>query len=264
MKTGKLVKSKKNKVIFSYNNKNYTYDEIYNLVKNLDYHKSGEDCDWNIIRVHDFKDDKDCYCVVFQDSRSVKDWIYDFDFIPHRVKAYKGWKHRLVYHDGFYREYQSARDEIKSYLSPLLQDLAKEQNCYINELKLYVIGFSLGGSIAPIAIEDFHETYAIKPTLIAFEGANPCESLHTRNYLMNCMNLDESIAFVYSNDFVPRCAPFFGKKLKDIIYYLDDHKCKFPFYCIKKIISFIKDTPYYHNNVDEGIKKYMLTEWGLN
>jgi len=41
--------------------------------------------------------------------------------------------------------------------------------------------------------------------------------LHTRNYLMNCMNLDESIAFVYSNDFVPRCALFFGKKLKDII-----------------------------------------------
>ena len=47
---------------------------------------------------------------------------------------------------------------------------------------------------------------------------------------------------------------------KDIIYYLDDHKCKFPFYCVKKIISFIKDTEYYHTHTDDGIKKYMPTE----
>ena len=246
MKTGKLVKDRKNRTVFIYNNKNYTYDEIYNLVRTLDYHKSGEDCDWNIIRVHDIKDDRDCYCVIFEESTSAEDWKHNFDFLPRPVKAYKGWQHKLIYHDGFYKEYQSARDEIKSYLSPLLQDLALEQNCHIDELKLYVIGFSLGGSIAPIAMEDFYETYVIKSTLITFEGASACESLHTRNYLMNCMNLDESIAFVYSNDFVPRCVPFFGKKFKDIIYYLNDHKCKFPFYFIKKIISFIKDTSYYH------------------
>lgn len=260
MKTGKSVKDRKNRLVFNYNNKNYTYDEIYNLVRTLDYHKSGEDCDWNIIRVHDIKDDKDCYCLIFEESTTNENWKHNFDFLPHPIKAYKGWKHRLVYHDGFYREYQSARDEIHSYLKLLLEDLAKEQSYNIEELKLYVIGFSLGGSIAPIASEDCYERYGIKPTLIAFEGANPCESLHTRNYLMSCMNLDESIAFVYSNDFVPRCAPFFGKKLKDIIYYLDDHKCKFPFYCIKKIISFIKDTKYYYTHTDEGIKKYMPTE----
>lgn len=260
MKTGKLVKDRKNRVVFNYNNDDYTYDKIYNLVRSLNYHKSGQDCDWTIIRVHDVKDDKDCYCVIFQESMSAEDWKHNFDFLPNPTKAYKGWKHKLVYHRGFYKEYQSARDEIKSYLTPLLQDLTVEQDCRIYELKLYVIGFSLGGSIAPIAMEDFYETYAIKPTLITFEGANPCESLHTRNYLMNCMNLDESIAFVYSNDFVPRCPPFFGKKLKDIIYYLNDHKCKFPFYFIKKFISFIKDTLYYHLNVDKGIKKYMSNE----
>ena len=207
MKTGKSVKDRKNRLVFNYNNKNYTYDDIYNLVRTLDYHKSGEDCDWNIIRVHDIKDDKDCYCVMFEESTTDEDWKHNFDFLPRPIKAYKGWKHRLVYHDGFYREYQSARDEIHSHLKLLLEDLAKEQNCNINELKLYVIGFSLGGSIAPIASEDCYEHYGIKPTLIAFEGANPCESLHTRNYLMSCMNLDESIAFVYSNDFVPRCTP---------------------------------------------------------
>lgn len=58
---------KKNKLVFNYNNKNYTYDEIYNLVRTLDYHKSDEDCDWNIVRAHDIKDDKDCYCVIFED-----------------------------------------------------------------------------------------------------------------------------------------------------------------------------------------------------
>ena len=260
MKTGKFVKDKKNQNIFIYNDVVYNYADIYNLIKDLDYHKSGEDCDWNIIRVHDIKDDKDCYCVVFQETTTKEDWKHNFDFFPRPIKAYKGWKNRLVYHDGFYKEYKSARDEIKAYLSPLLQDLATEQSCYINELKLYVIGWSLGGSIAPIALEDFYEIYTIKPTLIIYEGANPCESLHTRNYLMKCMNTDESIAFVYSNDFVPRCAPFFGKKLKNIIYYLNDHKCKFPFYFIKKIISFITDTEYYHCNVDKGIIKYMPTE----
>ena len=160
---------------------------------------------------------------------------------------------------GFYREYQSARDEIRQYLSPLLQDLAKEQNCLIQDLKMYVFGWSLGGSITPIAVEDIFETYKIKPVVIPYEGANPCESFHTRKYVQSCFH-EESICFVYSNDIVPRCAPFFGRKIKDYIYYLDDHKCKFPFYFIKKIISFIKDTEYYHTSVDEGIRKYMPTE----
>ena len=146
MKTGKSVKDRKNRLVFNYNNKNYTYDEIYNLVRTLDYHKSGEDCDWNIIRVHDIKDDKDCYCLIFEESTTNEDWKHNFDFLPHPIKAYKGWKHRLVYHDGFYREYQSARDEIHSHLKLLLEDLAKEQNCNIDELKLYTIGFSVSGA----------------------------------------------------------------------------------------------------------------------
>lgn len=53
------------------------------------------------------------------------------------------WKYRLVYNDGFYREYQSARDEIHSHLKLLLEDLAKEHNCNMDELKLYMIGFSI-------------------------------------------------------------------------------------------------------------------------
>jgi len=257
MKSGKLVKDKTNQEIFFYQNKKYKYDDIYRLVREMEYYKTGKDCDWNIIRIHDIKDNKNCYALCFQESKSPTDWLYDFDFFPRPIKAYKGWKNHLIYHSGFYIEYQSARDVIHNHLKPLLEDLAIEQNCKIKDLKLYIMGFSLGGSIAPIVCEDCFERYGIKPVLIAFEGANPCESLHTRNYLMKCINTEESIAFVYSNDFVPRCAPIFGKKLKDIIYYLDDHKCKFPFYFIKKIISFIKDTPHYHTTVNEGIQLYM-------
>ena len=258
MKTGKLVENRHNRNVFSYNNNIYKYDDIYNLIKNLTYHTSGKHCDWTIIRVHDLLSNKDCYGLFFQETTSKEDIWHDAEFLPRPVKAYKGWKNRLVYHYGFYEEYHSAQDEIHSYLKPLLEDLAIEQSCEIKDLKLYVSGWSLGGSIAPIASEDCFERYGIKPILIAYEGANPCESLHTRNYIMNCINTEESIAFVYSNDIVPRCAPIFGKKLKDIIYYLDDHKCKFPFYLIKKIISFIKDTVYYHTTVDEGIQKYMI------
>ena len=62
------------------------------------------------------------------------------------------WKYRLVYHDGFYREYQSARDEIHSHLKLLLEDLSKEQNCNIDELKLYTIGFSVSEAGFPFYI----------------------------------------------------------------------------------------------------------------
>ena len=257
MKMGNLVKDRKNRQIFIYEDKSYKYDEIYNLVKYLTYRKTGKDCDWQIIKIHDLKDDKDCYALCFQQTMTNEDIWHDAEFLPRPVKAYKGWKNKLVYHYGFYEEYHSAQDEIHNTLKPLLEDLAKEQNCEVKDLKLYIMGWSLGGSIAPIAVEDCFERYEIKPVMIAFEGANPCESKHTRDYIMTTLNLEESISFVYSNDFVPRCAPFFGKQLKDIIYYLDDHKCKFPFYFIKKIISFIKDTPYYHSNTDEGIQKYM-------
>ena len=153
----------------------------------------------------------------------------------------------------------SARDEIKSYLSPLLQDLANEQNCLIEDLKMYVFGWSLGGSIVPIAVEDIYETYSIKSVALIYEGANPCESYHTKKYVQSCFD-EESIAFVYSNDIVPRVPCLFGWKLKDYIYYLNDHKCKFPFYFIKKIISFIKDTVYYHTHVDVGIQILMFNE----
>jgi hypothetical protein len=264
MKTGKSVKNTKNYNVFTYNGNIYKYEDIYNLIKKLPYHKSGIDCDWTIIRVHDVKDNKDCYALFFQETSTPTDWKQDFKFFPQRVKAYKGWKNRLIYHKGFFEEYQSARDEIKSYLLPLLQDLAIEQDCEIKDLKLYICGWSLGACIAPIATEDIWESYGISPVIIGYEGANPCQSLHTRKVLMNAMHKD-SIMFVYSNDITPRMPPFFPplvftRRIKNYIYYLNDHKCKFPFYFIKKIISFIRDTEFYHTHVDEGIKKFMPNE----
>ena len=61
MKTGKLVKNRHNRDVFIYDNKTYKYDDIYNLIKTLHYTKSGKDCDWTIIRVHDILSDKDCF-----------------------------------------------------------------------------------------------------------------------------------------------------------------------------------------------------------
>ena len=257
MKTGKLVENFKNRKIFEWNGKEYSYDEIYNLIKDLDYVKSGEDCDWRIIRVRDIKDGRDCYCLAFQDSRSTTDWIHNFMFLPRSTKAYKGWRNRLKFVKGFFKEYQSARDEIHSNLSLLLQDMAIEQDCAISALKVYVIGFSLGASIAPIACEDLNFTYGVNPVLIGYEGAECCSNNHTRNVVADCLNQDESISFVFAQDIVPRCPFCFGRKLKDFIYFLDDGTVKFPFKFIKWLVSTITKTPWYHANVDEGILRYM-------
>lgn len=260
METGKLVKNRKNHNLFEYDGKTYKYDDVFNLIKDLSYHTTGLDCDWQIIRVHDLSEDKDCFCLIFQESTSKTDWLCDFLFFPKKVKICNTSHQCFVFHKGFYEQYNSAKDDIKENLTPLLKSLAEEEHCLISDLKLYVMGWSLGAFIAQIAMWDMFETYKIKSVLISYEGGNPCYNRRTRNYLMNCLNEKESITFVYSNDIVPRLPPIFGKPLKDIRFYLNDHKCAFPFYIIKKIISFIKDTEYYHNHVDEGINNYMNKE----
>lgn len=241
MKTGKKVKDFKNHVIFNYNDKDYDYAGIYNLIKDIDYKKVGFDLDYIVIPVKE--NGEDAICVTCQESKTKKDWVSNLWFFPKSAKAYKGWDNKLKFHAGFYNEYKSGRDS-------LLKDVKE----YVDKgvKRIFVTGWSNGSSYSPIICEDIFFNFSIKPTFIGYEGAQPCANRWTRNFIQCCF-AEDSISFVYGNDIVPRVPPFYPK-FKDIIYYFKV-KSKIP--VIGKLISFVKDTPYYHCNVDKAILEEM-------
>lgn len=242
MKTGKKVKDFKNKVIFTFEGKDYDYAGIYNLIKDLDYKKVGKDMDYLVKEVS--VNGEKAICLFLQESASDEDWKSNLTFWPKSTKAYKGWKNKLKFHKGFFEEYQSGRDNILAEIKELLSDDVK---------KIFVTGWSNGASTAPIACEDIYFHFGIKPIFIGYEGAQPCANRHTRNVIQNIL-ADGSISFVYGMDIVPRMPPFYPK-FKQIIYYFKV-KEKFPS-LIRKFISIFTKTAYYHCNVDKAINEFM-------
>lgn len=249
MKTGKLVQTRKNHDVFTFMNEKYDYAGTFNLIKKLPYHHAGKDCNWNVIKVHDITTDKDAIALVFEESASDLDWWEDFNFIPVKTNG-------LTFHKGFFEEFESAKTFIDFHLYSEIKALAMEQKRKVKDIKVFVLGWSLGASIAPIAVWHIFSLLGIKSTGIIYEGANPCYNEKTRKEVQECFAAD-SISFVYGNDIVPRCPPVISKLIEDYIYYLDDKKNTSG---IKKLVSLVRDTKYYHNNVDEGILKYMPKE----
>ena len=238
-------KDVKNDEIFIYENVRYRYDGIFQLIKDLEYETTDKHCNYRVISGYDIKKDKPAIIIAFQESVDDYDWKENFTFWPEKVKAYKGWENRLWFHKGFYDEYQSARDLIVQKVSALFNPLIQEGI----EPTIFVIGWSLGGSIAPICAEDMCYQFHVKPVIIAYEGANPCSTIHTRNFIYDCIDMDNSISFFNASDIVPLCPPFpFGYRLKKIIRHLGRHFC---------IIDCIKNTAYYHEHVDEAIRAEM-------
>lgn len=256
MKNGKFVKDRKNHDVLEFQGKRYSYDSLYNLIKDIDYKKIGQDVDYLVSSGISLDTKKPCVLVLFQESDSNEDWIHNLLFFPKKARAYKGWKHRLTFHMGFFIAYQSARDEF-------LIDVRKEINKLpTDDFDIIVSGWSYGASITQIVCEDLHEHFKKRPIFIGYEGANPCCNRHTRKYVENCLDLEHSIMFWNGNDAVNMLPPFpFGRKIKDIIYRLKE-KPKFPFLfpIIRTLIDTIKNTRYYHTKVDEAILKMMPKE----
>lgn len=139
----------------------------------------------------------------------------------------------------------------------MIQDLCKENECHIEDVDIFITGWSLGGGIAQICANDIFDIYSIKPTIICYESPNVCYNHKTIKTLKNNIKND-SVLFIYDMDCVPRVPPFpIARKLKDYIYYMNKKEQKFPFILIKKIISMIKNTEYLHTHVDEGINLFL-------
>ena len=243
--------------ILTYEGKTLGYDGLFTLIQDMDYQKIGS-TDFRVFRAEDAEKGIPCIVVMFQESlASDKDWENNFRFLPtlmrlrgKKEKVYDGWENRLWYHSGFLDEYQDARDEIVSQVDALIAQIAKEQKVGRDVCKYTVLvtGWSLGGSIAPICAEDMNYQFAIKPVLVCYEGANPCASIHTRNYIYECIDLDRSISFENASDIVCRCPPLFGRRLWKTIRHLGRSFC---------ITDCIKNTAHYHCHVAEAIREDM-------
>lgn len=108
MRIGSKVKNLKNNDFIKYENKNYNYSELYNLIKDLNYNTSDY-CDWKLLKIDNLKTSKKSILIVFEESRN-NDWKYNFQFLG---KKYN----KLKYHKGILEEYLMCKDELKSELS---------------------------------------------------------------------------------------------------------------------------------------------------
>jgi len=256
MKSGKYAKNRKNHDVIEYNGKRYNYDQLYNLIKDTEFKTVGDDVDYKVTRGISLDTNKPCVFILFEETTTKTDWKNNFLFFPKSSKAYKGWKHKLVFNLGFFSAYQSARDE---FLNDVINEI---YSLPTDDFDIIVCGFSYGATITQIACEDIYEHFNIKPIFIGYEGANPCSNHRTKKYVENILNKDYSIMFVNQNDIVPRCPPFpFGRRIESITYYMK-HKLKYPFLfpLIRSLIDSIKNTEKYHTKVDEAIKEYMEVE----
>lgn len=108
--------------------------ELYNLFYECAY-KGG----WTTINDVDFKfiEKKDILEIHFMGSKQTTDWIRNFLFTK---KIYKEFR----VHRGFFNAYSEVRNII----------LDKVYNLYSHELKIVVVGYSHGGALCTLCLED--------------------------------------------------------------------------------------------------------------
>lgn len=231
--------------IFNWNGKDYDYSGIFNLIKSLDYDKVNN-TNYKVFKAKDLLINVDAVVIAFQDSKGKNDYLDDFNFFPKKAKAYKGWSKKLVYCNGFYKQYQDVRDSVVSQVKSL------------NPKEIIIIGWSLGGGISPICAEDMYFNFNIKPIIISFESPNPCANSHTRDVIYDSIDLDRSVSFLNGDDIVPHL-PWkpFAYRLTDLDFWIKFNKSgslvKNPHF---NIFKYILNPVNFHTMVDESIDKY--------
>lgn len=89
-----------------------------------------------------FVEDKETLYIYFQGSNSITDWVLNFWFTKRLYKMFK-------VHRGFYKAYSQVRNIVLDKIFELKED---KINFKFN--KVYVIGYSHGGALCQLAVED--------------------------------------------------------------------------------------------------------------
>lgn len=129
--------------------------------------------------------------VMFEGTTEPTDWLSDFNFIP-RIKKYN-----MVLHSGFYHQYEIVKDYIVDQVSKL----------YKEGMRVVVTGWSLGGALSQICVQDLNHHFNVKPILITFGSPKASVNRATRKLIESCIDTENSHEYLNRNDVVTIAPP---------------------------------------------------------
>lgn len=169
-------------------------DELYNLIWDIDYRKSGFDLDWQTKVFHDEK----VIRLFFQPSASKKDWFVNIaGFLP-TLRVVKGFP--MFFTIGWLKVFEACEDLI-------LDDLIWLINNY-PEYKVEVCGHSYGGAMSVIAAIKLYQRTAIKADVTTFGAPQPLFLLITK--IFSKLFTGTVKQYRHKSDIVPYMPPFVG------------------------------------------------------
>ena len=168
-------------------------NELYKLIINTSYTKVGIDVDYAILKK------EDATYLLFQETTTKIDWKINFQFW---AKPYKNQKNPMLIHRGYVKAWKSCNDEI---MNTTIKAVAEN-----NHKPLIIAGWSYGGAMAILAMEDYFFRTGLKPQVITFGGPKIIAPLafRTKRYLKSCMDTKGKF-YCHRSDIVPMIPPFY-------------------------------------------------------
>lgn len=167
--------------------------DIFNMICSTQFKTSGDDVDWCVT----VDDESHTVWLIFKESNSKRDWKNNFRF---PVKVYKKQESCMRVASGWGNAWKSCNDEIMDAFIKV----TKEYEHYSPA----ICGWSYGGAIALLALEDYHFRTKRYAHLITFGAPKPLWGRKTQEYVRRCGFVEKQYANI--NDVVPLLPPLPG------------------------------------------------------
>lgn len=163
--------------------------ELYNHIWEIEYNKSGFDLDWKV----EVDDADKTIRLLFQPSRTNKDWIVNFCYIPFPFLPY-------IFSFGWKKVFDSCKALI-------LEELIREINNH-KDYKVEISGHSYGGAMSIIAALELNKVTQIKPDVITFGSPMPLFLFTSK--LLALLKLGTVEQYAHWSDIVTYLPPILG------------------------------------------------------
>lgn len=131
-------------------------EEVFNLIKDSQYKTVGDNVDYCIYVNYE----EERVYLIFEESHGKRDWQNNYNF---PAKVYKNQKNWFLYHRGWGNAWKSCNDII---INELIDVVTIHPG-----FEIEVCGWSYGGAITPLAVEDFSFRTNLKVDYVETFGA---------------------------------------------------------------------------------------------